>query len=250
MNDNPPAAVMIDGPACKLATVSQEGSGPGLLWLGGYASDMRGGKATAVAAFAEAIGARAVRFDYRGHGESEGAFEDGTIGAWAEDAAHVLTHHTTGPQVLIGSSMGGWMACLLAKRYPERVHGMVLIAPAPDFTTALAPHQWPDEHWATLQRDGRIAFPREDGTEAVYTKRLFDEGAAHLVLDQPLAVPGRVRILTGMADDVVPPAHVLRLADHIECDDLTLTMVKGGDHRLSTDADLGRLTAAIAEVRR
>ena len=250
MDDNHPLPpTMISGPHGALATLQREGGGPGLFWLGGYASDMRGTKAEAVDAYAHARGRAYCRFDYTGHGESAGDFEDGTISRWAEDAAHVLTTQTEGPQILIGSSMGGWIAGLLAQRLGDRVAGLVLLAPAPDFATELTPHQWPKDQWDTLQREGRIAIPSDiDESDMVYTKAMFDDGAKHRVLTQPLCVSGPVRILSGMKDDVVPWQHAVRYAEHIDSPDLTITLVKDGDHRLSTPSDIARLHTTLDEV--
>ncbi|MEM9988537.1 MAG: alpha/beta hydrolase [Pseudomonadota bacterium] len=252
MNDKlSPLAKMISGPHGALATLMVEGDGPGLLWLGGYASDMRGTKAEAIDAHARARGLPYCRFDYSGHGESDGDFEDGTISRWAEDARHILTTQTKGPQILIGSSMGAWIAGLLARQHPERLAGLILIAPAPDFATELTPHQWPQDQWATLQKEGRIAIPSEfDDSEMVYTKAMFDDGAKNKVFDQPLSVPSPVRVLTGMKDDVVPWQHAVRYAEHIDSPDVTVTLAKEGDHRLSSPDDLTRLMATIDELTR
>ena len=249
MNDKIPPARFVDGPHGKLALLSRDGKGPQLLWLGGYASDMRGTKAEAIDEWADDNGVAYTRFDYSGHGESEGDFEDGTITRWAKDAAHILEHETEGQVILVGSSMGGWVGCLLLREYARRIAGMVLINPAPDFATELTPTQWTDEQWQTMQQDGRIEIPSEfDDSVMVYTRAMFDDGAKNRVLDQPLKAPCPVRILSGMDDDVVPMAHVLRLAEHMDGGDITVTLVKHGDHRLSSPADLGRLMAAIEEL--
>ncbi|MEM9232668.1 MAG: alpha/beta hydrolase, partial [Pseudomonadota bacterium] len=226
-------ARMVDGPHGKLAVINRDGRGPGLFWLGGYASDMRGTKAEALDNHADDYGLSYTRFDYSGHGESEGDFEEGTISRWAADAAHVLARETRGPQILIGSSMGGWIAALLLRQMPAKIAGMVLINPAPDFATELTPKQWPEDQWTALERDGRIEIPSEfDDSVMVYTRAMFEDGAKTRVLDQPLKAHCPVRILSGMADDVVPSSHVIRFAEHMEGDDITVILIKHGDHRL------------------
>ncbi|WP_158548562.1 alpha/beta hydrolase [Parvularcula marina] len=248
MNDKTPPARFTQGPNGRIAFLSREGRGPGLLWLGGYASDMRGTKAEAVDQWAAEKGVAYTRFDYSGHGESDGDFEDGTISAWTADAAHVLAE-ADGPQILIGSSMGGWVAGLLLRQSPEKIAGMVLINPAPDFATELTPKQWPEEMWDTLQREGRLEIPSEfDDFVMVYTKAMFDDGEKQRVLDKPLKADCPIRMLSGMEDDVVPFPHVIRYADHIEGEDITVTLIKSGDHRLSTEADIARLLDTIGEL--
>lgn len=252
----------VAGPHGRLATLSTGGSGtpgrPGLMWLGGYGSDMRGTKAEAIHAHAQAHKLPFCRFDYSGHGESDGAFEDGTISRWTADAQHMLDQ-ATGPQVLIGSSMGGWIAGLLARQCPQRmapqrmgpqkIAGLILIAPAPDFATALTPHQWPAAQWEVLQRDGRIDIPSPyDDTVMTYTKAMFDDGAQMTVLDQPLPIPCPVRILTGMKDDVVPWQHAVKYAEHMDQDDVAVTLVKDGDHRMSGTHEIALLRNAIDEL--
>lgn len=249
MNDKIPSARFTHGPHGRLAFLQRDGQGPGLFWLGGYASDMRGTKAEAIDAWADDNGIAYTRFDYSGHGESDGDFEDGLISSWTEDAAHVLATETQGPQILIGSSMGGWVAGLLLRHMPEKVAGMVLINPAPDFATELTPTQWPEDQWATLQREGRIEIPSEfDDSVMVYTKAMFDDGAKTRVLDQPLTAPCPIRMLSGMADEVVPYPHVIRYAEHIEGEDVAVTLIKGGDHRLSAPADIARMLDVIGEL--
>ena len=236
------------GPNGRLATLSLAGRGPGLVWLGGYASDMRGTKAEAIHTHATARGLSYTRFDYSGHGESEGDFEDGTISRWAEDAATVLAT-TDGPQILIGSSIGGWIAGLLAKRFPDNLAGLILIAPAPDFATDLTPKQWTPELWTKVQTGGRIEIPSEfDDSVMVYTKAMFDDGANCRVLNAPLSVPCPVRILTGMKDDVVPWAHAVRYAEHIDQKDVRVTLVKDGDHRMSGPREIAMLLSTIDEL--
>ena len=249
MTDNETGQVaprMIPGPHGRIAAVTEEGDGPAVVWLGGYASDMRGSKAEAIAAWARERGRACVRFDYSGHGESEGAFEDGCIGDWLADARAALDALTAGPVVLCGSSMGAWIAGLLVREVPERVAGMLLLAPAPDFTQDLTRKGWSKEEQDRLARDGRIAFPSAyDDSEMVYTQRLFDDGAEHLILHEPLLVPCPVRIIQGTADNAVPWTHAVWYAEHMEAEDVTVTLVKGADHRLSTPPDIERMLGVL-----
>ena len=244
-----PPADFIEGPNGRLAYLFREGRAPGLVWLGGFRSDMRGGKAEAVWGWAREHGRACLRFDYSGHGESGGAFEEGSISRWASDAQFMLTRLTQGPQILIGSSMGGWIAGLVAKRAPERCAGMALIAPAPDFTTELMAPQFSNAQRIALDRDGRIALPSEySDAPTVITKALIEDGARNRILDKRIPVSGPVRILHGMADRDVPWSHGLRMADALTSDDVVVTLVKGGDHRLSDDAGLARLIGLVTEV--
>jgi pimeloyl-ACP methyl ester carboxylesterase len=241
-----PEPEFLDGPHGRLAILRAEGKGPPLLWLGGYASDMRGTKAEAVHGWASERGRAFVRFDYSGHGESEGAFEEGTIGRWVADARAVRDATTDGPAILVGSSMGAWIAGLLAREAPERAAALVLLAPAPDFTEELTRTGWTEEERARLERDGRIAFPSPyDDTETVYTRALFEDGARHLLLRAALRLSCPVRILQGTADEAVPWRHAVRFAEHVEAADVTVTLVKGADHRLSAPADIARLLATL-----
>ncbi|MGV6819899.1 MAG: alpha/beta hydrolase [Parvularcula sp.] len=249
MNDKTPPAEFLDGPHGRLAYLQHTGTGPGLVWLGGYASDMRGTKAEAIDAHARSQAMPYLRFDYSGHGESEGDFTDGTIGRWTKDAVFCIETLTQGPQILIGSSMGGWIAGLIARALPEKVAGLILIAPAPDFATELTPKQWPKDQWQQLQETGILRIPSEfDDSVMVYTRTMFEDGAQHRVLDQPLNVEGPVRVLTGMKDDVVPWQHAVRYAEHIKSDDVVVTLVKDADHRMSSEADIARLRTTIDEM--
>jgi pimeloyl-ACP methyl ester carboxylesterase len=231
----------------RLAYVRTPGSGPGLLFLPGFASDMQGTKALHLEARAQAEGRAFLRFDYSGHGRSGGAFAEGTIGGWLADALAVLDALTDGPQVLVGSSMGGWIALLLAGARRDRVAGLVTIAAAPDFTEALAAGFSPEER-AALARAGQVSRPSAYGAPHVFTRRLIDEARAHLLLDRPLPLPFPVRLLQGTADADVPPAVALRLLERAEGPDIRLTLVKGADHRFSTPDCLALIDAAVAEV--
>lgn len=211
------------------------------MFLGGFRSDMGGTKALWLADWARARGRAFVRFDYRGHGVSSGRFEEGCLGDWIDDAAEVFSRLTEGQVVLVGSSMGGWIALHLAQRFAPRVAGLVGIAAAPDFTE--------DGMWAAMDaaaraalvRDGQILRPSEYGEPYVITRRLIEDGRDHLVLRRPLALACPVRLIQGTDDPDVPMAVALRLLGHLDCSDAQLTLVKGGDHRLSTPADLALL---------
>ncbi|RMH48917.1 MAG: alpha/beta fold hydrolase [Alphaproteobacteria bacterium] len=222
---------------------------PGLVFLGGFRSDMTGTKALFLEERARAAGRAFLRFDYTGHGASSGDFLDGTIGGWARDAADVLAALTEGPQILIGSSMGGWIALLTARAMPDRVAGMVGIAAAPDFTE--------DSMWAgftpaqrqTLLAEGRIALPSAYSEEPyIITRRLIEDGRRHLVLRAPLPLPFPVRLLHGTADADVPVAVALRLIDHADGPDIRLTLVKGAGHRFSEPPQLELIWQAAQEV--
>ena len=235
--------------AANDATASAAERLPGIVFLGGFKSDMTGTKALWLREWAQARGRAYLRFDYRGHGASSGAFEDGSIGDWADDAYQAMTRLTEGPQILVGSSMGGWIALLLARRMPERVAGLVAVAAAPDFTEDLVWAQMSDADRQRLARDGRIEYPSDYSDEPyVYTRRLIEDGRRHLVLRDPLALPFPVRLLHGTADQDVPPAVALRLLDHIDCPDAQLTLVKDADHRFSGPRELALIGRAIEEI--
>lgn len=225
------------------------GATPGVIFLGGFMSDMTGTKATALEAHCRATGRAFVRFDYLGHGASAGKFEEGTIGRWRDDALAILDQVAEGPQILVGSSMGGWIALLVALARPARVAGLVGVAAAPDFTRDLMwPSFTPDER-AALERDGFIRQPTEYGDEPyVITRKLLDEAQDHLLLDGPVAVTCPVRLIHGTADPDVPYDVSRRLLERLTAQDVTLTLVKDGDHRMSSPADLARLCAAVDEL--
>lgn len=241
------AAQHFEGPNGRLAYLRQEGEGPGVVWLGGYASDMRGTKAETLAAWCARENRAYLRFDYSGHGESDGDFEDGTIGRWTEDAKAAIAALTSGPQILVGSSMGAWIGGLLARDAGLPLAGLLFLAPAPDFTEDLTRKGWTKEERERLDRDGRIAFASEyDDSEMVYTKRLFEDGAAHTLLHTPLRLSCPVRIIQGTADTSVPWTHAVRYAEHIEGPDTACTVVPGADHRLSAPKDLDRMVRTLS----
>lgn len=232
----------------RLAYCRTPGKGPGIFFLHGLKSDMEGTKALALEAWARAEGRAFLRFDCSGHGRSSGAFTEGTIGDWLADAHAVLAALTEGPQVVVGSSMGGWLALLLARAVPERFAGLVTIAAAPDFTE--------DGFWAgfsagqrhRLATQGFVDLPSEHGEPYRITRRLIEDGRNHLVLRSPLALPMPARFLQGSADTAVPQAWAERLFAHATGPDLRLTLVKGADHRFSGPSELRLIEAAVAEV--
>lgn len=233
----------------RLAWRKVEGRGPTVVWLGGFKSDMAGTKAQALADWALARGRAYVRFDYFGHGESSGDFRDGTITRWREDALAVLDALVDGEAVLVGSSMGGWIACLAAMAAPARVKAMVLVAPAPDFTEKLMKPEIPPEGLADLARDGVWLRPSEYGEPYPITRALLEDGARWSILEAqevPIAAP--VRILQGGEDPDVPWAHALQLAQALKGPDVVFTLVRDGDHRLSRPQDIARLLAAVDEA--
>ena len=218
------------------------------VWLCGFKSDMTGGKAVAVEAWAQAAGHGALLFDYSGHGRSGGRFEEGTISAWREDALAVIDAQTEGPLVLVGSSMGGWMALLAAMARPERARGLVLIAPAPDFTEKLMWPEFTPEQQAEIMDEGFTLRPSAYGESYQITRALIEDGRQWSILDKDIPFAGPVRILQGMQDADVPWGHALALTTALTAGDLVLTLIKDGDHRLSRDGDIARLLAVCGEV--
>ena len=232
----------------RIAYHRSHGTGPGVGFLGGFRSDMTGTKAQYLADWAKARGRAFLRFDYSGHGQSAGAFEDGAIGDWAADAMAAVQALTQGPQVLVGSSMGGWIALLLARAMPERIAGLVTIAAAPDFTEDSMWQGFDADQRMVLDSIGKIALPSEYGDPLVITKRLIADGRDNLVLRDTLSLPFPVRMLQGTADADVDMGGALRLLDHAQGDDIRLTLVKGADHRFSDPACLALIAAAIDDV--
>ncbi len=231
-----------------LAYRRQAGRGPGVVFLGGFNSDMTGSKAEYLAAWCAARGQAFLRFDYSGHGASGGRFEEGSIGQWAADAERVLLELTEGPQILVGSSMGGWIALLLARRHPERLGGLVGIAAAPDFTEDLMWAQFPQAIRTQIEREGQWLRPSEYGTPYPITQHLIEDGRRNLVLREPLVVAAPVRLLQGQADPDVPWQTAIRLAAHITGNDVEVTLVKAGDHRLSKPAELALLGRTLGAL--
>lgn len=233
----------------RIAYHRRAGRGPGVVFLGGFRSDMTGTKAGFLEAWARSQGRAFLRFDYTGHGASSGAFADGCIGDWTRDAADALTRLTEGPQMLVGSSMGGWIALLLARLLPGRIAGLVGIAAAPDFTEDAIWAGFDADQRARLAAVGRIELPSAYAeTPSVITRRLIEDGRDHLVLRQPLALPFPVRLLHGTADPDVDPAVALRLLGHADAPSLRLTLLKDADHRLSSASDLALIARTVEEI--
>jgi pimeloyl-ACP methyl ester carboxylesterase len=225
------------------------GKSPGIMFLTGFKSDMTGDKAVAIEAFCRGRGQAFLRFDYTGHGVSSGRFEDGTIGQWAEDAVFVLDRLTRGPQVLVGSSMGGWLMLLAALKRPERVAGLVGTAAAPDFTEDLLTTAFTDEQKAALARDGFVPVPNcYDKEPYPITRKLIEDGRHHLLLRGPIPIAVPVRLIHGTADRDVPWQTSIRLAEKLASVDVEITLVKDGDHRLSAPKDLQRLCAVVGRL--
>jgi pimeloyl-ACP methyl ester carboxylesterase len=241
--------------ARRIAVRQSAGAAPGLFWLSGYKSDMKGTKAAALAQWATQCGRASTLFDYSGHGESSGAFTDGTIGRWLEDALAVFEACCRGPQVLVGSSMGGWIALLLVRALrrrspppPASVAGLVLIAPAVDFTEELMWRRFTPAIKQELEDKGVWERPSEYSAEPyLVTRRLIEEGRSHLLLGGMIETGCPVRILQGVEDPDVPWQHAVELVSRLASDDVVLTLVKDGDHRLSRPEDIERLLGAVAE---
>jgi pimeloyl-ACP methyl ester carboxylesterase len=243
--------------ARRIAVRAQEGAAPGLLWLGGFNSDMRGTKAEALARWAGEQGRACVRFDYSGHGESDGALTDGTIGRWLEESIAVFDAFCRGPQIVIGSSMGGWLALLMLRELKQRAErgqpaaataGLVLIAPAVDFTELLMWQKFPAKVRREIVEKGVWARPSAYSDQPyLITRRLIEEGRNHLLLGGMIEPGCPVRILQGVQDPDVPWSHAAELVSRIAREDVVLTLVKDGDHRLSRPEDIERLIAAVAE---
>ncbi len=232
----------------RIAYHLTEGDGPCVVFLGGLKSDMEGTKALHLEAWAKASGRRFLRFDYSGHGQSSGRFEDGAIGDWAEDSFEAIHALTSGPIIPVGSSMGGWQALLLARRIPERIAGLVTIAAAPDFTE--------DGYWAqftpaqkkALDEHGFVELPSDYMEPYIVTRRMIEDGRRHLILRSPLALPFPVRLLQGTSDTAVSSQTALRLLGHATSPDMRLLLVKDADHRFSDGPCLGLIEAAVKEV--
>jgi len=240
-------------PARRIAVRARSGGAPGLFWLGGFNSDMNGTKAQALDAWAAEHARACVRFDYSGHGESGGQFVDGTIGRWLEDALAVFEQFCTGGQVVIGSSMGGWIALLLVRELKRRktkasLAGLVLIAPAPDFTEELMWKGFSREARREIEEKGIWHRPSDYGDPYPITKNLIEEGRNHLILGAAIDVGCPVRIVQGAQDPDVPWQHAMRLTHRLPAEDVVLTMIQDGDHRLSRPQDIARIIAAVAEM--
>ncbi len=234
-----------------VAYAKTEGRAPTIAFLGGFRSDMTGTKAMALEAWARKTGRAYLRFDYLGHGQSSGRFEDGTIGRWLDDSLAAVEALTSGKLVLVGSSMGGWLSLLVARARPERLAGLVLIAAAPDFTERMLLKGLSAEDRVILERDGRLERPSQySPAPSVFTWKLIEEGRNHLLFDKQLALPCPVHLLHGQSDPDVAWEYSLQIARHLEAPEVIATFIKGGDHRLSTPADIARLIATVEELAR
>ncbi len=229
----------------KIAYRQSVGSGPGLIWCGGLKSDMDGSKASALHNWAKAQERAFVRFDYFGHGASSGVFRDGTVSRWAQDTLRIIDELTEGPQILIGSSMGGWTALLAALARPERVKALLLIAPAPDFTQKLMWENFSDDIRATIMEEGIYYEPSDYDEPYEISRTLILDGRENLLLDGPIEFTGPVRILHGLQDSSVPWQHAQKLVEKLQSGDVEMTLIKGGDHSLSTPDNLKKLTAQL-----
>ena len=233
----------------RIAYHKTHGAGPGVVFLGGFVSDMEGTKAIYLEDWAKSSGRAFVRFDYSGHGQSSEDFVDGCIGDWAQDAQAVVEALTEGPQILVGSSMGGWISLLLAKRIAPRIGGLVGIAAAPDFTQDSMWASFDATQRAALEADGSIRLPSEYSDEGyLITRKLIEDGRDQLVLRAPLELPFPVRLLHGTADVDVEMSVPLKIIDHARGPDIRLTLVKGVDHRFSGPDELAMITDAIAQI--
>jgi len=233
----------------RIAYEFRAGHGPGVVFLGGYRSDMTGSKAAHLQDWADRTGRAFLRFDYSGHGASSGAFENGGIGDWSADALAVILALTKGPQVLVGSSMGGWIALLVARAVPDRVAGLVGVAAAPDFTEDLMLATFTPDQKNALQTHGFVEEPSEYSEQPNrITQAFLDDGAKHLALRSPLSLPFPVRLLQGSADIDVPPFVAQKLFDHATCPDMRMVLVKGADHRFSTPDCLELMIQTVEEV--
>ncbi|GAA4124837.1 alpha/beta hydrolase [Aminobacter aganoensis] len=238
----------------RIAIRHAEGATPGVVWLGGYKSDMLGTKAETLAAWAVGEGRAFLRHDYSGHGESGGAFADGTISKWLAESMAAFRKFTNGPQVLVGSSMGAWIALRMNEELNkagegDRIAGLVLLAPAPDFTAELVEPALTEAQRRDLVEKGYFEEPSDYSPEPyIYTRALIEDGRRNLVMTGPIHTHCPVHIIQGLADPDVPHSHALKLMSLLPADDATLSLVPNGDHRLSRPEDLDLLTRAVGEM--
>ncbi|MFW5832700.1 MAG: alpha/beta hydrolase [Pseudomonadota bacterium] len=245
----PPEPAFLDANGRRLAYRQTQGFGPEVVFLAGFRSDMEGSKALAVEADCSTRGQAFTRFDYSGHGRSSGAFTDGCIGDWLEDALAVVDRVTEGPLLLVGSSMGGWIMTLVAKHRPERVHALVGIAPAPDFTEDLIWNVATPEQRRALAETGVHYEPSAYAEEPTpITLKLVEDGRRHLVLRDPLPISCPMHLIHGQKDPDVPWQTSLRLAGHVPAQDVTIELIKDGEHRLSRNADIARILHAVGRL--
>lgn len=233
----------------KIAYHQYQGDGPGVVFLGGFKSDMDGTKAVFLENWAKQKNRSFLRFDYSGHGLSSEKFEDGSIGEWADDACDIITELTQGPQILVGSSMGGWVALLLAKRIPEKIAGLVGIAAAPDFTEDSMWNGFNDQQQQELMTNDMVALENDYSDEPyIITKKLIEDGRNQLVLRSKLPLPFPVRLLHGTADTDVETSVAMRIVEQATGDDIRLTLVKNADHRFSEPDNLAMIRRAIHSI--
>ena len=233
----------------RLAFNRSPGTGPGMVFLGGFKSDMEGSKARFLEDWARTQGRAFLRFDYSGHGVSGGAFEAGCIGDWRDDARAVIEAQTTGPQVLVGSSMGGWISLLLAREMPRRIAGLVTIAAAPDFTVTTWESELTEAQRDEVRRTGLTRLESDYADNPyIFTARLFEDGANQRVMTSPLPLPFPTRLLQGTADTDVAPQTAIGLLDHATGPDIRLVLVKGADHRFSTPDCLALIARSVEDV--
>jgi pimeloyl-ACP methyl ester carboxylesterase len=236
-----------DGPS--LAYLAQAGGTPGVVFLPGFMSNMSGIKAVALAQFCADRDQAFLRLDYRGHGLTAGDLATTGIDDWLQDTLAAIDRLTEGPLIVVGSSMGGWLALLAALARPDRVAAVVGLAAAPDFTEELLWRQLTGAEQKTLMDDGVLYQPSSYGEQPYcFSRKLIEDGRRHLLLGKPIALRCPVRLLQGLADVDVPFATALRIADRLETEDVTVTLIKDADHRLSRDSDLGRLCQVVAEL--
>lgn len=239
----------LERPNGRIGYRRRDGAGPTVVWLGGFMSDMTGTKAEALSGWAADAGRAYLRFDYSGHGASDGRFEDGTISAWLDDALGAIDALTEGPIIVVGSSMGGWIAALVALRRKERLAGAVFIAPAPDFTEALIWNEMTGPERDRVMRDGRLvehSIYSEEPT--IITRALIEDGRRHLIMDGPIDIACPVRIVQGMADPDVPWRHAAAFAERLQSSDVELLLIRNGDHRLSKPHEIARIFTAVEAV--
>lgn len=244
---NPSILTREDG--ATIAYHRQDGRAPGVVFMGGFMSDMNGTKAASLDAFCRARGRAFLRFDYFGHGRSSGEFSEATVGRWKDDALCVLDNLTAGPQVLVGSSLGGWIMLLAALARPARVKALIGVASAPDATEDLMWNRFPPELRATILRDGQARIPSAYGAEGyLITRKLIEDGRRHRVMGKPIPVSCPVRLLHGMRDEDVPYQVSIDLAANLESEDVRVELVKDGNHRLSRDQDLALLARTLESL--
>jgi pimeloyl-ACP methyl ester carboxylesterase len=242
------AIEIVKDDGAHIAALVRPGSGPGIVWLNGFKSVMTGTKAQAVDAWAAEQSRACIRFDYFGHGASSGDFRDGTVSRWLNDCLTVIDRLCRGPQILVGSSMGAWLALLCARARPDRVAGALLVAPAVDFTETLLWHRFPPDVREQIERDGEWLRPSQYDPEPYpITRRLIEDGRRHLLLNGPIALSCPVRILQGMADPDVPWRHAMLVLERLGPDS-ELTLVRSGDHRLSRSHDLALLLRTLSAL--